>query len=46
MGALVPLLMILMFVALNTCCPALKMTTTPSLLMKMKMVAMVATLTG
>jgi hypothetical protein len=28
------------------CCPALKMTTTPSLLMKMKMVALVATLTA
>ena len=30
----------------NDCCPALKMTTTPSLSMTMKMVVLVATLTG
>ena len=31
---------------LAVCCPALKMTMTPSLSMKTKMVALVATLTG
>jgi len=31
---------------LTCCCPALKMTMTPSLSMKTKMVALVATLTG
>ena len=30
----------------DACCPALKMTMTPSLSMKTKMVALVATLTG
>ena len=33
-------------VAVIECCPALKMTMTPSLSMKTKMVALVATLTG